>query len=68
MKKLLFSSILFSMGVHGQKNTTGIDSSQIKFVAEPPDSTGFGTPDRALISKTLDRPVETFHLKMVELN
>jgi hypothetical protein len=55
MKKILISSILFfSLSAHAQSDSTKLsaDTSTIKFV-EPPDSTGFGTPDGQLVSKEI---------------
>jgi len=55
MKKILSASLLFfSLSVHAQTDSTNAsaDTSQIKFF-EPPDSTGFGTPDGQLVSKEI---------------
>lgn len=55
MKKILSISLLFfSLCAFAQIDTTKLltDTSQIKFT-EPPDSTGFGTPDGQLVSKEI---------------
>ena len=55
MKKILSVSLLFfSLNVHAQIDSTNVsaDTSKIKFI-EPPDSTGFGTPDGQLTSKDI---------------
>jgi hypothetical protein len=49
---LLLSTLFFSLGTHAQTDTTIVDTSRIKFI-EPPDSTGFGTPDGKLANKQI---------------
>ncbi len=55
MKKILIASTLFfSLGVHAQVDPSKmlLDTANVKFI-EPPDSTGFGTPDGQLVSKEI---------------
>ena len=49
---LILSTLFFSLSINAQIHTTTADTSGIKFI-EPPDSTGFGTPDGKLVNKQI---------------